>query len=109
MPYVDNWPSDELPAGWVELTDRESGSYKRELKKELARKHILFGRGLTPVAKCIGCDEVLIDIANELMWALVHVTWRRALEKAPQPMTTVFGQALPYDEMVHHTQGCVQA
>lgn len=106
MPHVENWPSEELPGGWVELNDRESGSFKRELKKEIARKHPLFGRGLTPVAKCRGCDEILVDITNELTWALVHVTWRRALEKAPSPVTTVLGQALPYDEMVLHAEGC---
>jgi len=107
MPHVDNWPSEELPAGWAQLTDRESNSFKRELKKEIARKHVLFGRGLTPVATCMGCDEVLVDITNELTWALVRVTWRRALEKAPLPITTVSGQALPHGEMVLHTQSCV--
>lgn len=101
-----DWSPEELPSGWVLLTAKESDARKRELKKEIGKRHPLFGRGLTPIAKCNTCDETLLDIPNEARWAVVLVTWSRVIERAPSPVSTMFGQALPLTELLDHAQGC---
>ena len=101
-----DWSPDELPDGWDQLTDKESDARKRELKKEIAKRHRLFGTGLTPMAKCEHCELTLVDVSNEQRWALVLVTWRRVFEKVPVPVSEVFGQALPLDALLAHGAEC---
>lgn len=56
--------------------------------------------GLTTVARCGGCDDVLFRLDDE-SWAIVHLTWTRASrERAPWPRFTQFGSFIAVEMTV---------
>lgn len=90
MDYQD-WRPDPLPEGWEILPNEVRRTMERELSREVAPGHRLYGETVVAIAKCVGCDDVLFSIEGEyLRWTVVHVTFARHPEQLPWPMTEVF-------------------
>ena len=96
------WQPEPLPAGRVILEQLRREQLVRELALELSDGHRLYGRVLSPVAGCIGCDDTLVFIEDETRWAIVHPTWKGGAERPPWPVCDVFDAAMPRSEMVEH-------
>ena len=76
-----------LPDSWVVAEPAQAEALVAEAVREIGPSHPLFGRGLTTVALCRGCDHVLFRLDDE-SWAIVHLTWTSAREPAPWPNST---------------------
>jgi hypothetical protein len=49
-----------------------------ELLAEVSREHPLFGAQVIAIARCEGCDEVVLSVATDpARFVSVHLTWRR--------------------------------
>lgn len=64
----------------------------RELLREVAPGHELFGESVIAIAKCGGCDDAVFSMEGErfVRWARVHLTWSGRQEAAPTPRTVIF-------------------
>ena len=72
-----------LPPNWVQLEPAEALSLEAELRREVPRTHLLYGRNLRAAARHAGHDEVLFisrEGGGEVF--CVHLTW--AIEKDPE-------------------------
>lgn len=83
-------PGDEL-IFYPPWTKIESGDFlENEIKKELSKNHILFGKELKPIAKREDNDDVLFKIGQQEM-AVVHLTWSGKNEGNSEfPKTSIF-------------------
>ena len=93
-----------MPEGWVLVDDQTRALMQEALSKEVSSEHILSGKNPALVARCVGCDEVLIFVEVLRRWALVHMTWRGSPELLPYPFTRMFDQTIPYEAMREHAE-----
>ena len=84
---------------WVEVTDGSlRRNLERELQRELAPAHRLFGHSAEAVARRIDQDDVLFSINKGREFAVVHLTWTTSPpDSPPWPSARVFANA---DEFV---------
>ncbi len=75
---------------WFRLEGDPARSFEREASIEIGRGHELDGVGLTPIAKCQGCDAVVFRISDET-FAIVDLTWTGKPDTPPWPRTTRLG------------------
>jgi len=62
-----------------------------ELKKEIPKGHILYGKDLITIGRRQDNDNVLFEVPNSsFKYALVHLTWKGKLEVLPFPSTITF-------------------
>jgi hypothetical protein len=76
---------------------------ERELRRELASGHPLFGLPVKAVARRQDCDDVLFALRDGTgRVAVVHLTWTQSSpERPPWPVTTLFAnlEAWPDESM----------
>jgi hypothetical protein len=81
-----------LTGDWCDLRDggrevaRLRVSLLQELQRELAPGHPLHGITVEPVARRVSKDDVLFSLSDG-RWG---ITWRRAREALPFPVTDLF-------------------
>ena len=85
--------SEDFREPWLRLEVRQAQAFEREAEQEIAPDHDLHGLGLSAVAKCEGCDDVVIRASDET-FAMVHLTWSRKPESPPWPRTKRLGSLL---------------
>jgi hypothetical protein len=95
------WRPQPLPQGWELLSSERRDQVAAELVAELSEGHVLHGKRLFAVARCVACDHTLVRTADE-EWAIVHVTYRGSTEPPPWPSTTVFDARLPREALAAH-------
>jgi hypothetical protein len=76
---------------WVQvLSDNEV--FEEELRKEIAKKHILHGKNLKVIGRRLDNDDILIELDDESSrFAVVHLTWAKHVEANP---------SYPYTELL---------
>jgi hypothetical protein len=80
--------AEPLPALWVVVATEQRPALESELQAELSPKHPLSGARVTAIARCSACDDVVFSLATDpARFARVHLTWRRAPEPPPWPIT----------------------
>jgi hypothetical protein len=76
---------------WSPVGDAQhAAKLERELAKEVARGHVLFGRPAKAVAVRGDQDDVLFVVANPDQFAVVHLAWVSGADRPPWPRTTLF-------------------
>jgi hypothetical protein len=76
-----DWPQPWIPAGKA----ADAAALVRELQKEIAPGHSLFGKTVSAVAWRRDCDDVLYEVAGEPKeFAVVHLTWKGSREADPR-------------------------
>jgi hypothetical protein len=75
----------------------------RELQKELAEGHPLFGKQVEPIAMRKDRDDVLLKVGDEpVNYAVVHLTWSGKKGRTPiWPITKLFaswGEWVKYED-----------
>jgi len=73
------WSFDEVQnIVWLEPWAATSPGLEAELKREVGKRHPLFGREAVAVGRRFDCDDVLFYLPNSSPpLAVVHLTWRR--------------------------------
>jgi hypothetical protein len=72
---------NELPKGWVLLSEKESRAMEVELAREVCDQHILFGKQVNAVARAVDRDDFLFTAkANDDNLYLVHLTWKQEID-----------------------------
>lgn len=80
-----------LPTGWTPVADVAEAARTavvRELARELGRRHSLHGRCVALAA--VGPDDDILVSLDDGRVAVVHLTWRGAVEPPPWPEVVVF-------------------
>lgn len=81
-----------LPDDTWEVIKSGKGYFKKELKREINKNHILHGTKLKEIARREDCDDVLfllLDGSNR--YAVVHLTWSGKKENNPcYPRTKIY-------------------
>ena len=90
-----------IPEPWWRPEDTNLSAVKSELESELSPGHALYRVPLDIRARCGGCDEVLVSVADGT-FALVHLTWSRRREEPPYPLVNAAG---PWTEVVAALEG----
>ena len=92
--YRRNVDDFVFPESWWDLrgndaeVDRLRGSLERELQREIAPGHPLYGRSAKAVARCHRCDDALFDLEDG-QFAQVHLSYpKQAPDRPPYPKTT---------------------
>lgn len=76
---------------WEALNEELRISVERELQKELAHGHVLFGRKLCGLAHRRDCDDVLFQLNGSNQLAVVHLSFPRpGPDRPPFPSTEIF-------------------
>lgn len=86
-----------FPETWRDLRGRsaddaaERERFELELRRELGKRHVLFGIAVSAVATCNGhCDDVLFALKDG-RFAIVHLSYPgNAPDQPPWPDTEVF-------------------
>jgi hypothetical protein len=78
------------------LDDQVAAGLDAELRRELRRRHPLYGRACIAIAKREANDDVLFALGAEEV-AVVHLTWSRKRERPPWPTTTFYAS---FDDFV---------
>ena len=83
---------NELLEPWHAITEDSRGEgFVSELYKEVIKGHPLYGKQVELIARRYDCDEILVKVVNEEIWASVHLTWSIKPEQTPTvPYTVVF-------------------
>jgi hypothetical protein len=75
-----------LPEPWHVLALDRRAVLERQLARELAVDHPLFGLPVTAVAECGACDSVVFAVdATPPWWVHVHLTWSQTRQRVPYP------------------------
>ena len=87
---------------WVDLASRgpdRAGAFERELDRELAPGHVLYGVPVAAIGKRDGTDEVLFRLLDGSgRVAVVHLTWTQSPpDRPPWPVAEVYSG---FDEFV---------
>jgi hypothetical protein len=82
----------DLPADWHVPPPNEAAEISAELRRELRRKHELYGRAFRVLARRVKRDDVLIEVADRAELAVVHLTWQRK-DRLPFPWTEWYATA----------------
>jgi hypothetical protein len=89
-------PQSQLPDPWWYLrgVDEAAQSVRRglveELRCELGEDHPLYGKAVDVVARCEGCDDVLVELAGGDL-AMTRLTWSGRPERAPAARAEMLG------------------
>jgi hypothetical protein len=84
---------------WSPVVDSQHASrLERELAKEVARGHALFGRVAKAVAVRGDQDDVLFAVANPDQLAVVHLTWSSGADYPLWPTTSFFRNVAEFAE-----------
>ena len=76
---------------WSKITDeRTRAALERELQKELAPEHQLFGRTVRAIGRRQDCDDALFLVDAGPQLAVVHLTWTSSTDVPPWPATRFF-------------------
>ncbi len=78
---------------WKPVAQSDAPKLERELQRELAPGHALYGscRGARAVAVRQDCDDVLFELQGSTQFAVVHLTWTKTPpDRVPWPETEVF-------------------
>lgn len=74
---------DELPEGWVKLNDKEVDDAVKELRRELCKGHVLYGKEFMAIARREDRDDFLYYIKDsDVPLYSVHLTWNK--ESTPE-------------------------
>ena len=60
----------------------------RELRAEVPRGHALFRVSTDVLARCNGCDDIVVALPGG-RFAIVHLTFARRPERLPYPSTII--------------------
>jgi len=82
--------STDIREPWFRQDHTHAHHFEREAAAEIAVGHELYGLGLTAIAKCGGCDDVVFRVADDT-FAIVHLSWTSKPERLPWPPTTRLG------------------
>lgn len=58
---------------WMSVTDA-ADALGAELRKEVSRRHVLYGRDCVAIARRVDCDDVLFQL-DDGAFAVVHLTF----------------------------------
>ena len=86
---------------WRAVVDSDASQLERELHRELAPGHPLFGRttGASALAVRQDCDDVLFELRDPTQFAVVHLTYiKTPPDKLPWPETEMFGDMSSFIE-----------
>jgi hypothetical protein len=78
----------DLRAGGLD-EERQRDALHTELEAELPQGHPLHGSSLAVIARSTARDDILVS-SGDGRWAIVHLTWRGAVERLPWPNATLF-------------------
>lgn len=74
---------DELPEGWLILNEKEVDGAAKELRKEMCKGHVLYGKEILAIARREDRDDFLFYVKNsDVALYSVHLTWNK--ENAPE-------------------------
>lgn len=85
-----DWPDE-----WVRFSD---GTHLvAELRRELCPEHSLYGRSVVALGRREDCDDILFQVlGDEVLFAVVHLTWRGRREPDPRwPATELYPEIHP--------------
>ena len=86
---------NELPDGWILLSENSARTMKEELHREICNEHILHGKVVYAIARREDRDDVLFSVKDiETPLCTVHLTWSQE-SKPDWPFVTFF--ASKYD------------
>ena len=100
MQNTTNWPSEQLPDGWIVSTPKHAENLARELETELPKKHILKSVPVRVIANRDGTDDILCQHVNEpKRFTVVHLTWKGREEIDGHPSVEVDGT---FDDFIEY-------
>lgn len=80
----------KFPKPWYSIEDsQQKVRLNAELRNELARAHILFGKSWDILAIRDDKDDVLLQLDDKKL-AQVHLTWTGQKDNPPFPITMIF-------------------
>jgi hypothetical protein len=82
--FVEPWSSID------DCQPSHKAGVEKEVQRELAADHTLFGAYLYAIATRMDRDDVLFQVGNTEKVALVHLTWSGKLESSGYPRTVLF-------------------
>lgn len=63
---------------WCPLPDDTADRIERELRREMCKGHVLYGRKVTAIGFAKGSDDTLFSVDDAPpQVAVVHLTWRK--------------------------------
>ncbi len=79
---------------WYAIADQEARAvFEGQLRREVGRRHVLYGRAARAIGRVDGRDDTLFLLADGSV-AEVHLTWRKGAEPDPAwPRTALFPTA----------------
>jgi hypothetical protein len=90
---IERQDAAEWLVPWRPIERSAAAALERELRRELAPGHPLFGRsdGAKALASRQDCDDVLFELRDPPQFAVVHLTYTKAPpDKPPWPETEMF-------------------
>jgi hypothetical protein len=76
---------------WNAISEDNGEGLVAELYKEVIKGHPLYGKQVSLIARRYDCDEILVKVVKEKIWASVHLTWSMKPEQTSTvPFTVVF-------------------
>lgn len=83
---------------WYSIRD-ENNSFSKELRRELDKKHILYGKDVMILAKRDDRDDILVGFyEGHSKFAVVHLTWRQKSECGNYPITTIYDSWIEFKQ-----------
>lgn len=94
---------NELTIAWLEpwraIADPASRrQLERELNRELAKGHPLFGRSAEAVGRRCDCDDYLFVLRDPDEWAVVHLAFASRPDRPPWPIADLFSGVTDFIE-----------
>jgi hypothetical protein len=75
---------------WHAISEDSEDGLVAELYKEVIKGHPLYGKQVSLIARRYDCDEILVKVVKEKIWASVHLTWSMKPEQTTTVPFTVF-------------------
>jgi hypothetical protein len=89
----------QLPDSWIAIPEEDAHKFEAELRREVPRGHILYGRTLRAIARRLDQDDVLFQEGGDAAMLVVHLTW--SVETDPKwPWVTEYGTLADFLESV---------
>ncbi len=92
-------PSDNP---WARPSNEVADSLVTECHRELSPGHPLYGETFSAIARCQGCDDVVLRLSNDRGFALVHLTWSGKPEQPPWPSAELLPTYLALEAAIDH-------
>jgi hypothetical protein len=83
------------------LDERTAAALDEELRREMRRRHPLYGRTCIAIAKREANDDVLFALGEDEV-AVVHLTWAGKQERPPWPTTTFYASFVAFLADIAH-------